>query len=443
MSLARKTAILICAAFPMFAAPPLTTIRDTIYKADGTMFNGTAVISWMPFDAGDSSKIGLQSLSVPIINGAIRVQLVPNTDATPVNYYTVLYSSDGRQQFTEKWAVPPSATTLHIKDVRVALSSGSSGSTGGGVVQPPSQTPIAESNVIGLLTDLSTRPVRGFSYTTGRAAMVNDSGAIDSVTGNMSDCVRVDGTAGPCMDPTLLPGFVDGETPAGVIDGSNATFTLAGTPDPATSLVLYRNGLAQIAGSDYNIQPDGSILFVTAAVPQPGDVLLASYRTPAAGSSSSIVAPPQNIQSPVVQILCSGSGASTVIANDVVLGNCTIPANTLAVGDRVEVRFSYVHQGATSGFSFQVNWGGTVMVQRAGSAADAVVTGHGDATPGPAAATLDMQTWGTTLALNSTVAMSSDPLNADINIQFQGAVSSAGTDAITLQNYTILRYPAQ
>jgi hypothetical protein len=73
MSLARKAAILICAVFPLWAAPPLTTIKDTIYKADGTMFNGTAVISWMPFDADDTSKIGLQSLTVQIINGAIRV----------------------------------------------------------------------------------------------------------------------------------------------------------------------------------------------------------------------------------------------------------------------------------------------------------------------------------------------------------------------------------
>lgn len=54
MYLARKAAILFCAAFPLWAAPPLTTIRDTIYKADGTRFTGTAVISWMPFDADDN-----------------------------------------------------------------------------------------------------------------------------------------------------------------------------------------------------------------------------------------------------------------------------------------------------------------------------------------------------------------------------------------------------
>ena len=60
MSLARKAAIfLICAALSLQAAPKLTTIQDSIYKADGTRFNGTAIISWTPFDASDSSKIGL------------------------------------------------------------------------------------------------------------------------------------------------------------------------------------------------------------------------------------------------------------------------------------------------------------------------------------------------------------------------------------------------
>src|ERR1039457_3337404 len=123
MSLARKAAIIVCAAFPLLAAPRLTTIQDTIYKADGTMFNGTAVVSWIPFDASDNSKIGLQSLTIQIINGAIRVQLVPNSDATPTNDYMVQYSSDGKQQFVETWSVPPSTATLRIKDVSVATSS--------------------------------------------------------------------------------------------------------------------------------------------------------------------------------------------------------------------------------------------------------------------------------------------------------------------------------
>ncbi len=437
MSLARQAAILCCAAYSLLAAPKLTIIQDTIYKADGTRFNGTAVISWMPFDTSDNSRIGLQSLTLQIVNGAVRVQLVPNTDAVPVNYYSVQYSSDGRQQFTETWAVPPSTTSLHIKDVRVATSSGSNG---GGVVQPPSQTPIPESNVTGLLTDLSLRPVRGGAFASGRTAMVNDNGAIDSVDGNTSDCVRVDGSSGPCFDSTLVPSFVDSETPGGVVDGSNPGFTLANPLNPATSLSLYRNGLEQQSGSDYNIQTDGSILFVTESVPQPGDVLVASYRT--GGQSSPVIGPPA-LQSLKVQILCNGSGAGTAGTSSLLLGSCTIPARTLAVGDRVEVRFNLSHQGTAQGFVFQVLWGQTTLVQRTASAHDAVVTGHGDASVGPAGTLLDMQTWGTALLLDSRVAAASDALNADITVNFLGAMSTAGTETVSLQNYTVLRYPAQ
>jgi hypothetical protein len=447
MSLARKAAILFCAALALPAAPTLTTIQDTIYKADGTKFTGIAVISWTPFDADDSSKIGLQSLTVKITNGAFRVQLVPNSDASPVNNYNVQYSSDGSQSFTEFWSVPPSTTPLRIKDVRLTTStsgtgSGGSGSTGGGVVQPPSQSPITESNVTGLLTDLSLRPTKGAAYTTGRAAMVNDSGSIDSVEGNLSDCVHVDGSSGACIDTSYLPVFVDFETPGGVVDGSNASFTLVNTPAPAASLLLYRNGLLQQAGSDYNIQSDGSILFVPAAVPQPGDVLLASYRT--GDLSSSIVMAPQSLQSSVkVQVLCSGAGATTSSQNLVVLGSCTIPASALAVGDRVEVRFNFAHQGTGSGFKFQVNWGHTAMVQRIAYTQDALVTGHGDASVSTAGTTLDMQSWGTSLALGTVVAPASDAITSPIVVQFEAGLSAASTDTVSLQNYTILRYPAQ
>jgi len=440
MSLARKVAILLCAAVPLLAAPKLTTIQDTIYKANGTRFNGTAVISWMPFDTSDHSVIGLQSLSVQITNGAFRVQLVPNSDATPVNTYTVQYSSDGKQQSTEAWSVPPSTTPLRIKDVRVTAGN-STGSTGGGVVQPPSQTPITEATVIGLLTDLALRPVRGSGYTTGRTAVVNDNGALDSASGNLGDCVHVDGSSGPCFDAGLLPGYVDFETPAGVVDGTNAVFTLADVPNPAGSLTMLRNGLVQQAGLDFSIQADGSVQFLPAAVPQPGDVLLASYRI-AAESSAPVIAPP-NIETLKVQVLCNNSGAGTSGTSSSLLGSCTIPARTLAIGDRVEIRFNLAHQGTASGFTFQVLWDQALMAQRTATAHEGAVTGHGDASIGPAGTTLDMQTWGTALLLESRVATASDVLNQDITVDFLGSLAAAGTDTVSLQNYTVLRYPAQ
>lgn len=77
--------------------------------------------------------------------------------------------------------------------------------------------------------------------------------------------------------PSPLPVFVDAETPAGVIDGKNAGFTLAFVPAPAASLHIYRNGLLVSAGSDYS-PAGGAIAFAAGAIPQPGDSLQASYR---------------------------------------------------------------------------------------------------------------------------------------------------------------------
>jgi hypothetical protein len=39
------------------AQPPLTTIQDTLYKADGTPFNGLLIISWNSFLADNQSCI--------------------------------------------------------------------------------------------------------------------------------------------------------------------------------------------------------------------------------------------------------------------------------------------------------------------------------------------------------------------------------------------------
>jgi hypothetical protein len=71
---------------------------------------------------------------------------------------------------------------------------------------------------------------------------------------------------------------VDSEVPSGAINGGNATFSLANTPAPSTSLSLFLNGLVMSPGVDYTLS--GSVItFATASEPQTGDLLLAYYRT--------------------------------------------------------------------------------------------------------------------------------------------------------------------
>jgi hypothetical protein len=54
-----------------------------------------------------------------------------------------------------------------------------------------------------------------------------------------------------------------------------------------------------------------------------------------------------------------------------------------------------------------------------------------------------MQTWGTSLALGSVVAPASDAITAPIVVEFATDLSAASPDTVSLQNYTVLRYPSK
>lgn len=423
-------ALAVLSTVAMQAAPPLTTIEDVLYKADGSRFNGVAFIEWKSFQAADFSSIPTQRVTVTILDGAIRVQLVPTTNASSGAYYSVRYNSDGRIQFDETWAVPPSASPLKLKDVRVP-----SGSGGGQVLPPAPLGEILESDVVGLLEDLAARPVMGPGYAPSRAAYISETGALEAVSGGPSDCVRVDGTAGPC-DVTANPGpeFVDGESPAGPIDGSNAVFTLASTPSPASSLQLYRNGVLQKLGLDYTLAGD-AITFAMESVPQVNDVLLCSYRLAGiSGLSGGGAGLPQ--------VLCSSTGTSTTSTSLASLGTCTVPAGVLSAGDRVEIRFSYSHEGATEGFTYEVHWGNTAIVSRGTGAGDAYVAGHANAGVYSSGAQWDVQSWGNSLALAAGIGNASDSLSSPLVIGFLGKLASTTTETVTLRNFTVVRYLA-
>ena len=421
-------ALAVCLAVPLLAGPILTTIQDVIYNADGTPYNGIAVIKWTPFVAGDTSQIFTQSVTVNIIGGNLMVQLVPTTNATPAGYYTVTFTSAGNDQFTETWAVPPSTTSLRVQAVLTSPGTAPSSLVTG-------SAPVPESGVIGLLADLAARPMEGAAYAAGHAAMIDSTGALDAVSGNVSDCVHVDGSSGPCGTAgsgAAGPNFTDAEVPAGTLNGSNASFTLSAVPAPTSSLYLYRNGVLQKAGLDYNLS--GNIVqFLAGSTPQPGDTLLASYRVTPTGT-------PQGPPAP--QILCSGMGTATSSTTLSSLGACTIPAGTLQPGDRVKIGFDYSHEGSLTGFTFAVNWGNTVLLQRNGAVSDAFISGWAEAGANTSACQLSVQSWGTVLGLAAGVENAYDSLSYTILLAFQGQMAATTTDTVTLRNFSVVRYPA-
>ena len=258
----------------MGAPPSLTTIQDTLYKADGTRFNGTVTISWTNFSTADQNTIPVQAITQRIVNGWFKVELAPTTTASAGANYTVKYSSEGKFQYTETWAVPSSTSPLRIRDVRVGA--------GNVVTPPPVLTQVEIADVNGLTNELNARPSRGAGYTAARAAVINASGQLDAASGNLTDCVRVDGSSGPCGTPssqgtTGSLAFADAETPAGAVDGVNALYTVANTPQPAASLALYRNGVLMKPGVDF-VLAGSNITFSADSVPQSGDLLTANYR---------------------------------------------------------------------------------------------------------------------------------------------------------------------
>lgn len=269
----RMILLALCAKFVLLAAPPLTLIQDTLYMADGTRFNGTAYIQWHSFEAADTSNVPMQGIATRIVNGSIRVQLVPTTNATAGAYYEVRYNSNGKIQFTEYWSVPPSSVALRLRDIRINGPLSSIQDT------PPVNTAILIPDISGLREELDARPVKGPGYSVSRAAVINGSGELESVLGAEDDCVHVDGTSGPCGtgDASASIVYVDNETPTGTRDGVNPTFTLSRTPNPAGSLQLYRNGILQSAGTDYTLDT-ATITMLATSVPGPVDKLTASYR---------------------------------------------------------------------------------------------------------------------------------------------------------------------
>jgi hypothetical protein len=429
----RKSIVLLVAAAGLAQAQPaLTTVQDILYRADGTRFSGTMFITWSSFLAGDASNIATANLTVPIVNGVLNVKLVPTTTASAGAQYNVTYASAGINQFTEVWAVPPSVLNLRVRDVR--LSSGT-------VIGPaPSTAPIQVGDVTGLANALAVRPTEGVGYSIGRTAIINSSGQIDAASGNLGDCMHVDGTSGACGTAGsggsggILPLYSDAETPGGTVNGINPVFTLLFAPSPVNSLILFRNGLLQTHGFDFSLAGN-VVTFLSGSVPAAGDELTASYR----------YASPNNVLGTLTaaQVICSSGGTATSAIVATTLGSCTIPAGLLTAGDRIEVQFDYLHTGTATTFTAELHWGAATILSRTSVAAETALAGR--ATFGILASTQswNAQSWGNSFALANAVGSATANTALSLTLTFPARLAAAAGDVISLSNFTVIRYPAQ
>jgi hypothetical protein len=99
---------LMTAAIPSNSqTPALTTVSDTVFRANGNFAAGTLLISWPAFTTADNHLVAAGSTSVVLgTSGTFTVQLAPNVGATPSGVvYTVVYQLTDGTVKTEYWSV--------------------------------------------------------------------------------------------------------------------------------------------------------------------------------------------------------------------------------------------------------------------------------------------------------------------------------------------------
>jgi trimeric autotransporter adhesin len=85
-----------------------TTVRDTVFRADGTTAGGSVLISWSAFTTAAGSAVPTGTTSVTIgAGGLLTVALAPNAGATPMgSYYTAVFHLDDGSTSREYWVIP-------------------------------------------------------------------------------------------------------------------------------------------------------------------------------------------------------------------------------------------------------------------------------------------------------------------------------------------------
>ncbi len=291
------------------AQTQLTEIRDTVANSNGTLFNGTVVITWNGGAGPNGSTVSPLSTTTRIENGALTVLLVPSTTGTNAYYQAVYSSLDGTATWTETWNVPPSTVPLTLSQVRVSTTQGtgtgntnSGGNTSGGGTIPISDVTNLSADLNAINSSLTSLTVEvnnlssvmnsGVSLT----GIENQTNVLNTAVTNLTSSVAGLNTTVSGLQTTvnaltssnsntINATFVDAETPQGSVNGTNSTFTLSQTPSPTASLMLYRNGLVQASGIDFTLSGQ-TISFLSASIPKTSDILLAFYR--AAGTTASV-----------------------------------------------------------------------------------------------------------------------------------------------------------
>ena len=106
-------------------SPILTTVADTVYRADGSYAAGTLLVSWPAFTAATGATVAAGNKNVTLgPNGSFTAQLAPNAGATPAGtIYTVTYQLTDGTVKTENWSIGTTSPET-ISQVRTLAGTG-------------------------------------------------------------------------------------------------------------------------------------------------------------------------------------------------------------------------------------------------------------------------------------------------------------------------------
>ncbi|MCU1270949.1 MAG: putative autotransporter protein [Acidobacteriaceae bacterium] len=106
-------------------SPALTTVTDTVYRADGSYAAGTLLVSWPAFTAATGATVAAGNKNVTLgPNGSFTAQLAPNVGATPAGtIYTVTYQLTDGTVKTENWSIGTTSPET-ISQVRTLAGTG-------------------------------------------------------------------------------------------------------------------------------------------------------------------------------------------------------------------------------------------------------------------------------------------------------------------------------